>query len=177
MNFALHSSRHRGIFRFIALAAFALGLAFSATAAPLKVLFLGDNGLHVPGTRLRELAPAMLARGIQLVYSEDIDQALRLETLKRYDALMIYANTTRLESAQEQALVDYVTQGGGLIAVHCASAAFGNSDRFIALVGGRFKSHQTGTFRTRIAEPNSPVMQGFSGFESWDETYVHDRHN
>ena len=177
MNFALHSSRPLGIFRFIALAAFALGLAFSASAAPLKVLFLGDKGLHVPGTRLRDLAPAMLARGIQLVYSEDIDQALRLETLKRYDALMIYANTTRLEPAQEQALVDYVTQGGGLIAVHCASAAFGNSDRFIALVGGRFKSHGTDTFRTRIAEPNSPVMQGFSGFESWDETYVHDRHN
>src|SRR5262249_3991161 len=26
-------------------------------------------------------------------------------------------------------------------------------------------------------EPNHPVMKGFSGFESWDETYVHTKHN
>ena len=175
--FASSSSLRRDFFRFIALACVGLGLTLAAAAAPLKVLFLGDSGIHVPGTRLRDLAPAMIGRGIHLVYTEDAPAALSLENLKRYDALLIYANTTRLESAQEQALVDYVTQGGGLIAVHCASAAFGNSDRFIALVGGRFRSHQTGTFRTRIAEPNNPLMQGFAGFESWDETYVHDRHN
>ena len=90
---------------------------------------------------------------------------------------MIYANTTRFEPAQEQARMDYVTEGGGLVAVHCASAAFGNSDRFIALLGGRFRSHRTGTFRPRNAVPTPPVMQGFESFESWDETYVHDRHN
>jgi putative membrane-bound dehydrogenase-like protein len=163
--------------RVVAVVSFVLAAACSASTAPLKVLFLGDSGLHVPATRLRDLAPDMIARGIQLVYTEDTAGALTPENLKRYQALLIYANTTRLEPTQEQALLDYVTQGGGLVAVHCASAAFGNSDRFIALVGGRFKSHQTGTFRTRIAEPDNPVMRGFTGFESWDETYVHDRHN
>src|SRR5688572_9011093 len=123
------------------------GAAFSAVAAPLKVLFLGDNGLHMPAARLRELAPPMMARGIQLVYTEDTAAALTLENLKRYDALLLYANTTRLTPAQEAALMDYVTQGGGFVPVHCASACFGNSDKFIALVGGRFKSHQTDTFR------------------------------
>ncbi|MEO5961370.1 MAG: ThuA domain-containing protein, partial [Opitutaceae bacterium] len=152
-------------------------VAFSAAAAPLKVLFLGDNGLHQPGTRLRDLAPTMIARGIQLVYTEDVAAALTLENLKRYDALLIYANITRLGPEQEQAMLDYVTQGGGLVPLHCASACFGNSDRYIALIGGRFLRHQTDTFRVRNAQPDHPVMQGFGGFESWDETYVHDRHN
>src|SRR3954464_10556217 len=129
-------------FRFFVSFLFICGLALSAAAAPLKVLFLGDSDHHVPGTRLRELAPAMLARGIQLVYTEDLDQALRLETLKRYDALMIYANWPRITPAQEQALMDYVNQGGGFVPVHCASACFGNSDAYIALVGARFKSHE-----------------------------------
>ncbi|MEO7413920.1 MAG: PVC-type heme-binding CxxCH protein [Opitutaceae bacterium] len=177
MTLSLRPAPRVGFFRFIALVCFGLAGAASALAAPMKVLFLGDNGIHNPSVRLRDLAPAMLTRGVQLVYTEDTSAALTLENLKRYDALLIYANTTRLEPAQEKALVDYVSQGGGLVAVHCASAAFGNSDRFIELVGGRFKSHQTDTFRTRIADASHPVMQGFTGFESWDETYVHDRHN
>src|SRR5262249_13048571 len=37
--------------------------------------------------------------------------------------------------------------------------------------------HKTGTFRTTIAEPKHPIMKGFAGFESWDETYVHTKHN
>lgn len=151
--------------------------ALTASAAPLKVLFLGDNGHHQPGTRLRDLAPAMIARGIHLVYTEDVAAALTLENLKRYDALLIYANLTRLAPEHEKAMLDYVTQGGGLVPLHCASACFGNSDAYIALVGGRFQRHGTGTFTVRNAAPQHPVMQGFTGFESWDETYQHDRHN
>src|SRR5262249_43770099 len=54
---------------------------------------------------------------------------------------------------------------------------FLNSPKYVALVGAQFKSHGTGTFRTQIAEPNHPIMKGFAGFESWDETYVHTKHN
>src|SRR5207247_5089764 len=41
----------------------------------------------------------------------------------------------------------------------------------------QFKKHGTGVFRTVLAEPQHPIMKGFTGFESWDETYVHTRHN
>ncbi len=156
---------------------FFVATAVSLSAAPLKVLYLGLGTEHKPNIRLPDLAPAMLAQGIQLVYTDDAAWALQLEVLKRYDALMIYGNAPRIEPAQEKALMDYVTQGGGFVPVHCASACFGNSDAFIALVGARFKSHQTDTFRVRNAAPDHPVMKGFAGFESWDETYVHDRHN
>lgn len=43
------------------------------------------------------------------------------------------------------------------------------------LVGGRFKSHETGVFKTTIAAPDHPVMRGFRGIETWNETSVHDR--
>jgi uncharacterized protein len=159
-----------------------LALPMTAATPPaagpvLKVLFLGDNGHHKPAERLRELAPVMMNRGIHLVYTEDVAAALTLTTLQRYDALLIYANLTTLAPAQEQALVDYVTQGGGLVALHTASASFRTSARYAALVGARFATHKTGTFRVTPAAPDHPVMQGFPGFESWDETYVHTLHN
>ncbi|MDR8390197.1 ThuA domain-containing protein [Aliifodinibius sp. S!AR15-10] len=147
----------------------------------LKVLFLGDDGHHNPVERLRDIARPMLDRGIDIFYSGDINE-LELENLKKYDAVLLYANYhppsyQELPKDKEQALVNYVEQGGGFIPIHSASGNFRNSEAFINLVGAAFESHGTGTFTTRIAEPDHPVMQGFEGFESWDETYVHQKHN
>ena len=91
--------------------------------------------------------------------------------------LAIYANLTEIASRQEQALLDYVAGGKGFIPLHCASYCFLNSPKYIALVGGQFQRHGTGVFRDTVAEPDHPVMKGFGGFESWDETYVHHQHN
>src|SRR5882724_4204159 len=110
------------------------GLSAIQAAPVLKVLFLGDNGHHKPAERLRDIGPSLIARGIQLVYTEDLS-TLSLENLQRYDALLIYANLEMLPPAQERALLDYVSQGGGLVALHCASACFKNSERYTALVG------------------------------------------
>jgi putative membrane-bound dehydrogenase-like protein len=150
--------------------------ALAGSAANLKVLWIGDNGHHKPADRLRVIAPAMLSRGIELVYTEDME-TLTLANLKRYDALLVYANIDAIAPSQDQAIVDYVTQGGGLVPIHCATWCFRNSERYVAMVGAQFKSHGTGTFRTRVVAPDHPVMQGFTPFESWDETYVHVRHN
>lgn len=148
----------------------------ASSAATLKVLWIGDGGHHKPAERLRQFAPVMLSRGIELVYTEDLE-TLTLANLKRYDALLVYANIDAISPAQDQAIVDYVTQGGGLVPIHSASWCFRNSERYVAMVGAQFKSHGTGVFRTRVVAPEHPVMQGFTPFESWDETYVHSRHN
>jgi putative membrane-bound dehydrogenase-like protein len=143
---------------------------------PIRVLFLGDNGHHRPADRFRQLQPVLAKRGIDLTYTDKVD-ALNPKTLTSYDGLIVYANTTKITPEQEQALLDFVAGGKGFIPIHCASYCFLNSPRYIALVGAQFKSHGTGTFRTTVAEPSHPVMKGFAGFESWDETYVHTKHN
>jgi putative membrane-bound dehydrogenase-like protein len=143
---------------------------------PVKVLFLGDNGHHQPLLRFRQLQPVLASRGINVVYTDKVS-ALNPRTLAGYDALLVYANINSITPEQEKALLDFVEQGKGLVAVHCASYCFLNSPKYVALVGAQFKSHGTGTFRTTIARPDHPVMKGFGGFESWDETYVHHRHN
>jgi uncharacterized protein len=145
-------------------------------AKPIKILFLGDKGHHQPADRFRQLQPVLAKRGIDLTYT-DKAEALDLKVLASYDGLIVYANTTKITPEQEKALLDYVEGGKGFIPLHCASYCFLNSPKYVELVGAQFKSHKTGTFRTTIAEPKHPIMKGFAGFESWDETYVHTRHN
>src|SRR5262249_27918350 len=136
----------------------------------------GDNGHHRPAERYRLIAPVLARAGIEVVYTDRV-AALDPKVLRPYDGLLIYANTTRIPPAQEKALLDFVQGGKGLIAVHCASYCFLNSPSYVALVGAQFRSHGTGVFRTRVAEAHHPVTRGFRGFESWDETYVHTKHN
>ncbi|HEY8505101.1 MAG TPA: ThuA domain-containing protein, partial [Gemmataceae bacterium] len=158
-----------------------LGLATAPLAAqepekPIKVLFLGDNGHHRPAERFRQIQPILAQRGIDLTYTDKAD-ALNSRILGSYDGLLIYANTTRITPEQEKSLLEFVEGGKGFIPLHCASYCFLNSEKYIALVGAQFLRHGTGTFRTTTAEPDHPVMKGYKGFESWDETYIHTKHN
>lgn len=148
----------------------------AADANPIRILFLGDNGHHRPADRFKQLQPVLAKRGIELTYSDKVTD-LNPKALGKYDGLLIYANTTRISPAQEKALLDFVENGKGLIPLHCASYCFLNSPKYVALVGAQFKRHGTGTFGTTIAEPKHPIMRGFGGFRSWDETYVHTKHN
>lgn len=143
---------------------------------PLEILFLGDNGLHEPAQRARLIQPVFAERGIHMTYTDRLDD-LKLERLRQFDAVLIYANHTHLSDEQERALMEYVREGGGLVPVHSASAMFGNSEAYIKLIGGAFKSHGTGVFTTERTQPNHPAINGVPEVESWDETYVHHKHN
>ena len=65
---------------------------------------------------------------------------------------------------QEQALVDFVEGGKGLVAIHSASYMFIKSDRYIPMVGGQFLRHGAGEFAAEVVQPNHPAMQGLEPF-------------
>ncbi len=148
----------------------------NASHTTLRVLFLGDRGHHRPADRFAQIKPVLAGRGIEATYTEKASD-LNRETLGKYDALVIYANTESITPAQEKALLDYVEEGGGFVPLHCASYCFLNSPKYIALVGAQFQRHGTGVFETRILDPAHPIMKGFEPFRTWDETYVHRKHN
>lgn len=157
-----------------------LGLDSRARAADerpaLRVLFLGDNGHHQPAERFAQLEPVLRERGIRLVYTDRLTD-LEPATLAGYDGLVVYANHTQLPPAAEAALLDFVARGKGFVPLHCASACFKNSTAYRELVGAEFARHGTGTFRAEVVAPEHPVMRGYAGFQSWDETYVHRQHH
>ena len=138
----------------------------------IKALFLGDNGHHQPAQRASELVPALAKAGIDVAYTDRVTD-LNTENLARYDALIIYANQEKIDPAQEAALLSFVEGGKGLAVLHCGSFCFLNSPKYIALVGGQFKSHGAESFTTVFDKPDHPALKGQAPFEAFDETYVH----
>lgn len=159
-------------------------LAFSLLSAvsfveadDLNVLFLGDNGHHQPKARFDDLQPALADDGIVLTYTDDVQSALTAANLAKYDTLLLYANIDDIAPENAVALLRYVDNGGGFVPLHCATYCFRNNEDVVALMGGQFLRHGTGTFSTIPGDISHPIMQGFGGFSSWDETYLHHKHN
>lgn len=148
----------------------------AAGAATIRALFLGDNGHHRPADRFKQIEPVLSKKNIEFTYTESLED-LNPGKLAGYDCLVIFANHTKISPEQEKALLDFVAAGGGFVPLHCASYCFLNSPKYIELVGAQFKSHGTGVFKETILNSNHPVMAGVSPIESWDETYVHTKHN
>jgi hypothetical protein len=158
------------------LLALTLSFAFAKEAPKLQVFFLGDKGHHQPKQRFDQIIDVLSKRGIVLTYTDQLDD-LNAKTLSKYDGLVIFANHTKISPEQEKALLEFVASGKGFIPLHCASYCFLNSPAYIDLVGAQFRSHGTGVFRTELAKVEHPILKGFGGFESWDETYLHTKHN
>ncbi|MHA3775553.1 PVC-type heme-binding CxxCH protein [Verrucomicrobiota bacterium sgz303538] len=149
----------------------------AANGGPIRVLFLGHEDTHHNSNAYVPLLMEKMGRdAIYFDYFTKPD-CLNAETLSHYDAVMLYANHEQMAPAQFEALNSFVESGHGFLPIHCASACFGNDPRFVALVGGRFKSHGTGVFKSTIVDKSHPIMQGVKEWETWDETYVHDQLN
>ncbi|PXX24595.1 PVC-type heme-binding CxxCH protein [Arenibacter sp. ARW7G5Y1] len=141
----------------------------------IEMLFLGHSQEHHNSrSYMPILASALTKSGINVTYTEAVED-LNPENLERYDGVIIYANHEGRFPEQEKALLDYVAAGHAFVPIHCASFCFKESEEYVDLVGGQFKTHGTDTFTAKIIEKSHPIMQKFEEFSTWDETYVHDK--
>lgn len=73
--------------------------------------------------------------------SEDLQQKMTREALKKYDAI-IFANTTGdLPLPDRDALIDFVKSGKGFAAMHSGSDTFHGWPPYIQMLGGEFQIH------------------------------------
>lgn len=150
--------------------------AEQAETSGLKLLFLGDQNGHKPASRFQILGPVLAEQGIELTYTENVGD-LNQKTLNQYDGLFLYANIGSISDDQAKALLQYVADGHGFVPIHCATYCFRNSDDVVKLMGAQFKRHGGGVMTAVSAGVEHPIMDGYEGFSSWDETYVHHLHN
>ncbi|RAJ07449.1 PVC-type heme-binding CxxCH protein [Arenibacter echinorum] len=141
----------------------------------VEMLFLG-HALEHHNSRVYMpiLASALTQSGINITYTEEVED-LNPENLALYDGVIIYANHENRFPEQEKALLDYVAAGHAFVPIHCASFCFNESEEYVDLVGGQFKTHGKDTFTAKIIDKSHPIMQKFEEFSTWDETYVHDK--
>ncbi len=92
-----------------------------------------------------------------------------------FDSVVLYFHRSNISTNALDALDNFVSQGGGLLAVHSPSASFKQHDRYFDILGGRFVSHgKIGPFSVQPEESASEVFPGLKPFSVVDELYIHD---
>src|SRR5690606_33391758 len=105
----------------------ALAMRGGAGGRRIEVLFLGHQARHHPSDSAAAfLVPALGKEGINFQYTTDPND-LNRENLKKYDAVLLYANHDSITPSQEAALLEFVRSGNGFVPIHSASHSFRNS--------------------------------------------------
>lgn len=100
------------------------------------------------------------------------------ENLANYDCILLN-NASGLHfpsPSQQNAFLDFVSGGKGLVGLHAASDSFGRHPEARAIVGGQFGGHPWnagGTWAFKLDDPDHVLNQAFSGRGFWhrDEIY------
>lgn len=114
----------------------------------------------------------------EVVLTDDLDE-FSAGKLERYDAICLN-NTTHLQkgftdAAMRSRLIDFVLNGGGLVAIH--SATDGGWPEYTEMIGGNFNGHpwgHDGTWTIAVEDPTHALMKGSfsdSRFDIRDELY------
>jgi len=138
-----------------------------------RVLVISDGLVH-PSLRARsDLKRLLLGMDrLECVHSGSIE-ALKTLPGGGFDALAVYLHRQSVSDLALNALEAFVRGGGGLFALHSASASFKIRDRWFDLLGGRFVAHgRVGPFALRRVTRG--IFGGIDAFTLHDELYFHE---
>lgn len=163
-----------------------------ADARPLRVLLMTGGGYHdFEGNA--KLLLAGLAQHLKLdvthlrLVKDGEPEAARPEErptrildagmAQRFDVVLAYHQGEKLGLNQQErdSLLHFVRRGGGWVGLHCAADSFKWNREFVAMVGGKFKSHPPfGPITVRRLAGDAPVLAGIEDHTYPDEFYYLD---
>jgi putative membrane-bound dehydrogenase-like protein len=132
-------------------------------ARPLRVLFVGsEKAPHQASTVAAPLVSSLARRGIQLITLPGSADAIAAETLRHYDALMIYGDQT-FTPEQQKALAAFVDGGKAVLGVHSPS--------LVNQVGSPAPAAQAfaAAVAPEIVAAAHSIMKGVEAFATTDE--------
>jgi type 1 glutamine amidotransferase len=147
----------------------------AAPAEKVNVVLVWNGGHDGKGfaTVTKELLEKTGDFSVTVAESQD---ELLPERIGRYHVVLFYGSGGEFtDPRQEQALHDFVRNGGGVVGVH-ATDAKKKSDVYWEILGGRFAGHGGGRFTVYIYDKEHPITAGLEDFEIQDETYSHHYH-
>jgi uncharacterized protein len=93
--------------------------------------------------------------------------------LSRYSAMVLYYHHKSISDRALGRLDDFVSGGGGILAIHSATASFKESQRYFEILGGRFIGHgPVENFEVRGRKYD--IFNGVEPFSIRDELYIHE---
>ena len=138
-----------------------------------KVLMVSDGLVHPPLA-----ARSVLYKALAQVEACEFQRVSSLEklphNLKDFSALVIYLHHKQISDGALAALERFVSNGGGVLGVHSATASFKQQPRYFEILGGRFTGHgPVEDFEVRpVAQ--TVIFAGIQAFTVKDELYIHE---
>ncbi|MCL2277246.1 MAG: ThuA domain-containing protein [Treponema sp.] len=143
----------------------------------MKVLLICDDYWHPGQTAIDGIVP-LENNGFQFTVIKNAND-ISADTLKQYPVILICKSDEVSQSDKQpwrtddnqKIFVDYVENGGGLVAVHSALVNSKNYGVFDELIGCRFLGHPNNCPVTvQVIKPH-PVTEGVGQFIEVDEHY------
>lgn len=93
----------------------------------------------------------------------------------QFSAIVLYIHHKKISEQALAALDNFIQQGGGLLAIHSATASFKASRHYFEILGGRFTGHAK--VQWLDIEPGAGENRPFDGLPAFcirDELYLHE---
>lgn len=97
------------------------------------------------------------------------------QDLDRFSALVLHYHHKAISPAALARLEGFVKGGGGILAIHAATASFMQAELYFEILGGRFTGHGP-VEAFEVLSQKGKIFGGIEGFSVKDELYVHELH-
>jgi hypothetical protein len=156
---------------------------YTSATRPRALALIGDI-YHGPILMRDGLITALVKENIPVTFIED-PLLLNAKNLAGYQLVIIARNgrywpegfghpqTAWMTDEQQKALWDFVSNGGGFLAVHNAHTMYPPNGLYYKLFGGDFGGHpKPYTFTIRVEDKHHPVTAGVEDFDIYDEQHM-----
>ena len=138
-----------------------------------QVLLVTKGGTHPSyAARMALVHTLDQLRNIVVTHIPSLDQLP--EDFIDYDSMVLYFHEDQISKAALASLERFVAEGGGLLAVHSATASFMTEEVYFEILGGWFKAHGPISRFTISPVRKSDVFKGIHSFSVEDELYHHE---
>jgi type 1 glutamine amidotransferase len=140
-----------------------------------KRVLVVSAGLVHPSLAARSRLRAILSGvpGTLPTFTSSVEGLKRLSD-NAFDGVVLYFHRRRISDEALSALDRFVAAGGGLFALHGASASFKGTDRYFEILGGRFVGHgKVERYTVSRAAGAGAAFSVSLPFSVTDELYIH----
>ncbi|MEW5869910.1 MAG: ThuA domain-containing protein [Chloroflexota bacterium] len=136
-----------------------------------KVLLVSDGIFHPPLLGRMRLHRLLRMKGFSFEQVRSLEQLPA--DLPAYSALVLNYHHQQISPAALGRLYMFVKNGGGVLAIHAATASFKETLPYFDILGGRFVGHGP-VSAFEVQRVRSGIFDGIPNFVVRDELYVHE---
>lgn len=156
---------------------------FETAKRPRALALIGDR-YHSPVYIRDGLSSALVKENIPVTFITNVEE-LNAANLKDVQILLILRDGMNwpngydkepvkwMTDAQQQAVWDFVHNGGGFLALHNSQGIYPPGGLYYKLFGGDYGGHpRPYTFTVRVENTSHPITEGVEDFEIFDEQHT-----